>query len=189
MPSVVTWRRHHFSMHTSVVDISDRSAFAPQRTCGRACRGSSDGGPKPRTPLVGRYWPSYRSVGSCRHLIHAYRGYLGRVRGLAPRTVSHHATVTTDFLRFLRYQDRSRGLQDLRVAEIEAFITATGARANQWAALQRFVDDGRLAIDNNAIDAASGISARMPPVRLCRVSRASGRMERISSRRVVADAA
>jgi transposase len=40
---------------------------------------------------------------------------------------------------------------------------------NQWVALQRFVDDGRLGIDNNAADAASGISTGMPPARLCRV--------------------
>jgi hypothetical protein len=40
---------------------------------------------------------------------------------------------------------------------------------NQWAALQRYVEDGRLAIDNNRADAASGISAGMPPARLCRV--------------------
>ena len=49
---------------------------------------------------------------------------------------------------------------------------------NQWAALQRYVDDGRLAIDNNAADAASGISGGMPPARLCRASRATGRIER-----------
>ncbi len=36
---------------------------------------------------------------------------------------------------------------------------------NQWAALQRFAEDGRLAIDNNRADAASGISAGMPPAR------------------------
>jgi integrase/recombinase XerD len=61
-------------------------------------------------------------------LIDAYRGYLQRVRGLAPRTARHHVTVTTDFLRFLKYDDRSDGLQNLHVAEIEAFVTAVGAR-------------------------------------------------------------
>jgi hypothetical protein len=40
---------------------------------------------------------------------------------------------------------------------------------NQWAALQRFVDDGRLAIDNNRANAASSICSRMPPAGLCRV--------------------
>lgn len=40
---------------------------------------------------------------------------------------------------------------------------------NQWAALQRFVEDGRLAIDNNLCDAASGINDGMPPTGLCRV--------------------
>jgi hypothetical protein len=39
---------------------------------------------------------------------------------------------------------------------------------NQWDALQRFVDDGRLAIDNNRAYAARGISAGMPRPGLCR---------------------
>jgi integrase/recombinase XerD len=64
-------------------------------------------------------------------LIDAYRRYLQRIRGLAPRTVSHHATVTADFLRFLRCDDRPHGLQDLHVAEIEAFVTAVGARVSR----------------------------------------------------------
>jgi hypothetical protein len=58
-----------------------------------------------------------------------------------------------------------------------------------WPGLTRFVDDPRIPLDNNIVDAASGISQGMPPARLCRVSRASGWIERIASRRVVADAA
>jgi integrase/recombinase XerD len=57
-----------------------------------------------------------------------YREYLHRVRGLARRTVTHHAAVAGDLLRFLRYDRRARGLEDLRIAEIEAFVTATGTR-------------------------------------------------------------
>jgi transposase len=60
---------------------------------------------------------------------------------------------------------------------------------NQWAALQRFVEDGRLAIDNNRADAASGISARMPPAGLCRVTRLERRITRIWIRPTTADAA
>ncbi|MBI4266657.1 MAG: IS66 family transposase [Acidobacteria bacterium] len=60
---------------------------------------------------------------------------------------------------------------------------------NQWEALQRFVDDGRLAIDNNRADAASGISSGMPPARLCRAMRMGGWIERISAPTIVADAA
>ena len=37
---------------------------------------------------------------------------------------------------------------------------------NQWAALQRFVEDGRVAIDNNRADAASGISAQNAACRI-----------------------
>jgi site-specific recombinase XerD len=58
----------------------------------------------------------------------AYREYLHRVRGLAPRTIAHHAAVTGDLLRFLTYDRRARGLQDLRAVEVEAFGTAGSAR-------------------------------------------------------------
>jgi integrase/recombinase XerD len=64
-------------------------------------------------------------------VIHAYRRHLERVRGLAPRTVSHHAAITAEFLRFLTYDGRVQGLQDLQVAEIHAFITAVGARLSR----------------------------------------------------------
>jgi hypothetical protein len=60
---------------------------------------------------------------------------------------------------------------------------------NQWAALQRFVADGELAVDNNRANAASGICRRMPPARLCRVARLWNWIERISARAIVADAA
>jgi hypothetical protein len=60
---------------------------------------------------------------------------------------------------------------------------------NQWTVLQRFVEDGRLAIDNNRADAASGISAGMPPAGLCREMHIGNRIEPISARTIVADAA
>jgi hypothetical protein len=55
--------------------------------------------------------------------------------------------------------------------------------------LQRFVEDGRLAIDNNRADAASGISAGMPPADLCRVTRREGRITQIWTCPTVASAA
>ena len=64
-------------------------------------------------------------------LIHAYQRHLERVRGLAPRTVKHHATVTADFLRFVKYDDREHDLHNLRVAEIDAFVTAVGGRVGR----------------------------------------------------------
>ena len=60
---------------------------------------------------------------------------------------------------------------------------------NQWGALQRYVEDGRLFIDNNAAHAASGISRRMPPAGLCRAMWISSRIDPISARTMVADAA
>jgi len=38
----------------------------------------------------------------------------------------------------------------------------------RWTPLMRYCDDGRLEIDNNAANAASGISGIMPTPRLCR---------------------
>jgi integrase/recombinase XerD len=61
----------------------------------------------------------------------AYREYLDRVRGLAARTIRHHARVTGDLLRFLTYEQRAQGLQDLRVAEVEAFVVTSGARLSR----------------------------------------------------------
>src|SRR5262249_1123336 len=64
-------------------------------------------------------------------LVDAYRGYLQAVRGLAPRTVTHHAAVAAELLRVVRYEDRSHGLRDLRVTDVEAFITVVGARVGR----------------------------------------------------------
>lgn len=64
-------------------------------------------------------------------LCEAYREYLHRVRGLARQTVTHHTAVAGAFLRFLTYDRRAQGLDGLRVAEIEAFVTATGARVGR----------------------------------------------------------
>jgi hypothetical protein len=44
---------------------------------------------------------------------------------------------------------------------------------NQWQALTRYLDDGRIEIDNNAAYTASGISSIMPRVELCRLGLAS----------------
>ena len=46
---------------------------------------------------------------------------------------------------------------------------ASGYLLNHWEALTRFVDDGRLSLDNNLTDAASGITERMPRPGLCRI--------------------
>jgi hypothetical protein len=66
---------------------------------------------------------------------------------------------------------------------------AAGYFVNHWQALSRFLDDGRIDLDNNLCDAASGISRGMPPARLCRALRMVGWIERISAPTIVADAA
>jgi len=51
---------------------------------------------------------------------------------------------------------------------------ATGYILNQWTALTRFVEDGRLSLDNNLCYAARGITQVMPTAGLCRVAGTSG---------------
>jgi site-specific recombinase XerD len=64
-------------------------------------------------------------------VVAAYRDYLQRVRGLAPRTARRHAVMALRFLRFLKYDDRSDSLRNLRVAEIDAFVTHEGRRVGR----------------------------------------------------------
>jgi site-specific recombinase XerD len=45
--------------------------------------------------------------------------------------VSHHVAVTGDLLRFLAYGDRRHTLQDLRIAEINAFVVSASARVGR----------------------------------------------------------
>ena len=49
-----------------------------------------------------------------------------------------------------------------------------------WGPLTLFLRQAGAPLDNNIVDAASGISARMPPGRLCRVRR-QGRLPRRES--------
>jgi len=55
-----------------------------------------------------------------------YCGYLQRLRGLGSASILRHAAIVGDFLCFLKYDDRSQGLKDLRAAEIDAFVADTG---------------------------------------------------------------
>jgi len=50
---------------------------------------------------------------------------------------------------------------------------AIGYAMNQWQALIRYLDDGRIEIDNNAAYPASGMSGIMPCSGLCRLVLAS----------------
>jgi transposase len=51
---------------------------------------------------------------------------------------------------------------------------ATAYMLNHWEALTRFIEDGRLSLDNNLCYAARGISLVMPTAGLCRVAGTSG---------------
>ena len=59
----------------------------------------------------------------------------------------------------------------------------------RWEALTRYVDDGRLEIDNNAACAASGISGGMPTSGLCRAPSPPVHSERELAALIVAEAA
>src|SRR5919197_356654 len=81
-------------------------------------------------------------------------------------------------------QERSRPLLDRirQWATVQVglprsdFGKAVRYMLERWAGLTRFVDDPCVPLDNNAADAGSGISRGIPPARLFRVSRASGRI-------------
>jgi integrase/recombinase XerD len=64
-------------------------------------------------------------------LIAAYSRYLERVRGLATSTNLRHAVTIGHFLRSVKYDIRPRGLLDLQLAEIDAFITDLGHRVGR----------------------------------------------------------
>lgn len=51
---------------------------------------------------------------------------------------------------------------------------------NHWRALTRFVEDGRVSLDNNLCHAASGMTDSMPRARLCRVSDTGQRHHTVS---------
>jgi hypothetical protein len=67
--------------------------------------------------------------------------------------------------------------------------TAVKYALSRWQALTRYADDGGLEIDNNAADAASGISTGMPTSGLCRAISPPTDRERVSAALIVADAA
>ena len=63
---------------------------------------------------------------------------------------------------------------------------AIGYAMNQWQALTRYLDDGRIEIDNNAAHAASGMSGIMPCPGLCRLGLASQHSHSIDQDRLAA---
>jgi integrase/recombinase XerD len=64
-------------------------------------------------------------------LIHGYRDHLERIRGLAASTVGRHARLASDFLHFLRYDDKLDRLSQLRAIDLEAFVTEAGGRVGR----------------------------------------------------------
>jgi integrase/recombinase XerD len=66
-------------------------------------------------------------------LIHGYRDHLERIRGLAASTVGRHVRLAGDFLYFLRYDDKLHRLSQLRVIDLEAFVTEASAHVGRIA--------------------------------------------------------
>lgn len=64
----------------------------------------------------------------CTKLVDAYRAHLAEVRGLAPTTISDHASSASELLAFLRYESQPRRLKRLRSRQVEAFLTQTAPR-------------------------------------------------------------
>ena len=56
-----------------------------------------------------------------------------------------------------------------KLSRKSAVAAAIGYALGLWPALIRYLDDGRLEVDNNGANAARGICGVMPPPRLCRV--------------------
>jgi integrase/recombinase XerD len=63
-------------------------------------------------------------------LIHTYREYLERVRGLAAATIGRHTQLAGDFLHFLRYDD-VHCLSQVRAVDLEAFVAEASARVGR----------------------------------------------------------
>ena len=64
-------------------------------------------------------------------LVGVYQVHLKRVRGLDSVTTQRYATIVTEFLRFLKYDNRPLALSQLRVSEIDAFLIRAGHRVGR----------------------------------------------------------
>ncbi len=64
-------------------------------------------------------------------LVGVYQVHLKRVRGLASVTTQRYATLVTEFLQFLKYDNRPLALSQLQVCEIDAFLVQAGRRVGR----------------------------------------------------------
>jgi integrase/recombinase XerD len=64
-------------------------------------------------------------------LVRAYCQHLERVRGLAASTIVNHQAYAGSFLRFIGYDDDVQRLAQLRIADLEAFVTETSTRVGR----------------------------------------------------------
>lgn len=64
-------------------------------------------------------------------LTEAYCDFLRRVRGLSPADALQHAVVVGRFLCLVDYDHRAEGLGNLKVPEIDAFVTDEGRRVGR----------------------------------------------------------
>ena len=60
-----------------------------------------------------------------------YQRYLDRVRGLCPGTIAMHAATITEFLHFIDYDACPQQLRELRITDVERFVTKAGGRVGR----------------------------------------------------------
>jgi site-specific recombinase XerD len=61
-------------------------------------------------------------------LVREYRDHLDQVRGLAQTTMTHHASVVSELLGFLKYDTNPRVLRRLAIQQIDAFVAMISSR-------------------------------------------------------------
>jgi len=61
-------------------------------------------------------------------LVRKYRDHLEQVRGLAEKTMAHHATTVSEFLTFLGYDTDPRVLRRLAISQLDTFLATISPR-------------------------------------------------------------
>lgn len=64
-------------------------------------------------------------------LIRTYCEHLERVRGLAASTIVNHEAYASSFLRFIHYDENAQRLAQLRIGDLETFVTEASTRVGR----------------------------------------------------------
>jgi site-specific recombinase XerD len=64
-------------------------------------------------------------------LVHEYRDHLDQVRGLAEKTITHHAATVSELLTFLGYDTDPRALRRLTIQQIDTFLATISRRVSR----------------------------------------------------------